>query len=834
MPTPSRHEYFAELTGVRAIAAYALFLYHFNPFSPHWLGGLPFRLNHEMYLGVNVFYVLSGFLIYYRYGQSLATPSPAFLGQYARNRFARIYPVYFVILSLTYLWEGGPDLRQGLATYTLTQAFFPDLLHAGIPQAWTLTIEETFYFTAPLIFLLVRRGTVILPCVLFVALAWLLGTTPFPGNPYYGELGHLLGRTLGGTIICFACGMALAQVVLRWPQRIDSNRLPLFTYGGLAACLLLVLFVSHLGQSVEARLPPGEIARGRDHPSVWPILFGLFPLLVALLFYGLITERSLLKRLLSSKLLILLGGSSYCFYLVHVGVIQQLIFQHVSTNYLVLFGLLNILSILIFEGFEKPVGRWLKSFGGQPLPAPEPSTVPLARPDRLVPYLLVAGLIALVWLWPLAAQHQGRLGAVAALLAEDGIYESAEAMLCLASLALCLCLALPTSATTGLAPRQRFWIALLGLMFLAMLGEEISWGQRLLGYRTPDWIARQNYQGEFTLHNWNVFQPADEGNRLQNAWLAVMLAYVGVLPLAAVMSRRVWELLRRIGLPLASLPVSALFLASLAMHVYKPDQSEVLELQLNVVLLAFVIELASGVAPGRAAWRRAAVALATLPALLLGLAIWLHAADLPTVASLKLLDEGTALLRSGHRDAALDSFRRAVDVWPNNVEARYQLASLLVQAGNRDEARQQLEEVVLRAPRRVDALVLLATVLVDRGDHSAAAQRLRQALAEAPQSAEIASNLALILAAGDDQIRDGAEAVRLAEQACRTTSFRHPLALNTLAAAYAEVGRYDDAVATAQRAYRAAVDARQSDLASRIEDRMRRYQRREPYRLPTP
>ena len=58
---------------------------------------------------------------------------------------------------------------------------------------------------------------------------------------------------------------------------------------------------------------------------------------------------------------------------------------------------------------------------------------------------------------------------------------------------------------------HRNWFYLFGAVCLFMFGEEISWGQRLLGFATPDWMNRQNYQGEFTLHNMKLFQPGRQG-----------------------------------------------------------------------------------------------------------------------------------------------------------------------------------------------------------------------------------------------------------------------------------------------------------------------------------
>lgn len=839
-------DYFPALTGVRALAAYAVFNYHFNSVSATWFGETLYRLSYEMYLGVNVFYVLSGFLIYYRYADDLARPSGGYLARYARNRFARIYPVYFLFLTLTFLWGysqtgAWPDLRTTLATYTLTQAFFPDLVSAGIPQAWTLTIEETFYFLAPLIFLLARRYSVVLPCVLFVSLAQLLGRVAFPGNPYHGHLGHLLGRTLLGTIVCFSSGILLAQIIKRNPAQLNRHGRPLVTYGALAVGFLVILLASKLGQSVEAGLAQGEIGRGRDHPWSWWLLFVVFPLVVAAWFYGLLTERSLLRRALASPLFVLLGGSSYCFYLIHLGVVQQLVFRALGDDFVnafpaltngLLFVALILISIGVFEWFEKPVGRWIKGERGpsrQSDPIYRSLTLDQAR--RLF-YLGLAVVVVLLYAWPHFLYASGRNGLFFRLLDEDGPYESLEAVLCLAG---ALLFAVAAWHSYAKKRSQAVWLALLALMLLFMLGEEISWGQRLLGFRTPAPLARINRQGEFSLHNIGWFQPQDEGNRLQNIWLLAMFAYLGLLPPAARWFAPVRRLVDRVGLPLASLPLSLLFLASAAWYVAWPLSSEILEAVINVLLVAFAVEVYLSATDNdhasSRAWRRAIVAVPTLM-LTIVLAAQAGQVALPTRQSQDLTKAAEQKAAAGHVADAKHDYQRAIELWPHNVDARFQLATIAVDEGDNATARAQLEEVLRLNPDYLAARVQLGRVYAQLGETSKAIGELRRANRAQPETIEIATNLAVLLATADNaRDRDGAEAIRLAENALRRCDApQQPLVLNALAAAYAEQGRFDEAVATARRGIESARAQGQQPLVTRLEQRLERYEALQPAR----
>ena len=82
----------------------------------------------------------------------------------------------------------------------------------------------------------------------------------------------------------------------------------------------------------------------------------------------------------------------------------------------------------------------------------------------------------------------------------------------------------------------------------------------------------------------------------------------------------------------------------------------------------------------------------------------------------------------------------------------------------------------------------------------------------------------------DAEVRDGAQAVRLAERACELEDYKAPASLDTLAAAYAEVGQFEQAVKTAQRAGKLAHKAGMKRLAEDIQARMELYKAKRAYR----
>ena len=149
-----------------------------------------------------------------------------------------------------------------------------------------------------------------------------------------------------------------------------------------------------------------------------------------------------------------------------------------------------------------------------------------------------------------------------------------------------------------------------------------------------------------------------------------------------------------------------------------------------------------------------------------------------------------------------------------------------------DGAIEQFRRVIALQPDRIDAFFNLGSALAASDRFEEAIETYLRALSIAPDQSVIANSLAWLLAtAPPDHCRDGAEALRMAEDVCRITGSKNPQFLDTLAAAYAEVGRYDDAVETAQRAIEAAQQSpRFAGLAQRIRERLELYRARRPHR----
>jgi tetratricopeptide (TPR) repeat protein len=162
---------------------------------------------------------------------------------------------------------------------------------------------------------------------------------------------------------------------------------------------------------------------------------------------------------------------------------------------------------------------------------------------------------------------------------------------------------------------------------------------------------------------------------------------------------------------------------------------------------------------------------------------------------------GDALARKGQPDEAMAHFEQAIKLQPDYAEAYYNRGNVLYAKGRIDEAITDFEKTLQIQPDDADAHTGLGNALLRKGALKEAIAHYNEAIALAPQDPHSRSNLAWVLATSSDaSIRDGAKAVELAKQAVSLSGGREPLFLRTLAAAYAETGRFSDAIAVIQQA----------------------------------
>ncbi len=192
---------------------------------------------------------------------------------------------------------------------------------------------------------------------------------------------------------------------------------------------------------------------------------------------------------------------------------------------------------------------------------------------------------------------------------------------------------------------------------------------------------------------------------------------------------------------------------------------------------------------------------------------------------------GVVLAGQGRRDEAARQYRQAVRIDPRHVKANLELGVLSLKHGRLEEAAGHFRGALAGDPGDAEAHRGLALALSRQGKTGEAVEHYRAAIRLRPDDPRPCNNLAWILATHPDPaLRNGAEAVRLAQRACTLWKQRDPNLLDTLAAAYAEAGRFPEAVATIEEAVALAKETGRQDLLPELEKRRQRYQAKLPYR----
>ncbi len=162
-------------------------------------------------------------------------------------------------------------------------------------------------------------------------------------------------------------------------------------------------------------------------------------------------------------------------------------------------------------------------------------------------------------------------------------------------------------------------------------------------------------------------------------------------------------------------------------------------------------------------------------------------------------DLGVILAKRGRFDAATAEFRQALAIKPELAKVHGNLAMALSEQGNLPDAIAQWREVVRLQPNNLRAV-----------------NQLAWAMATAPEAS----------------LRNGAAAAELAQWAVKLSRGLEPIPLGTLAAAYAEAGRFAEAVAVANRAIALAAAQNDSATADALRRQSRLYRAGSPYHLP--
>jgi tetratricopeptide (TPR) repeat protein len=300
-------------------------------------------------------------------------------------------------------------------------------------------------------------------------------------------------------------------------------------------------------------------------------------------------------------------------------------------------------------------------------------------------------------------------------------------------------------------------------------------------------------------------------------WFGLLWAVIGMVPVwiyagwTGALAEQ-WLYLPAIGLLLVVCGVATRFLERM-----EPVQISPAAMSMGVVLVAVLLAVST----------RARNTLWSDECLLLAQAV----AQSPQTASLRL-QYARSLLAAGQGDRAIAQYRQVVFQGPDTAALHTEFAQALEQWNRRDEALDHYRRAVWAEPGSAAVQFNLAAAMEQRGEYVMAIAHYRLAVGCPGAAPDAFRKLAWLLAvAPQPELRNGSQAVELAQRALQLLGERDARCLDVLAAALAEAGNFDQAGRVAQEAVQLAAIRGDNDLAATIRTRLKLYLEKKPYRL---
>lgn len=356
---PARH--LDALTGIRGVAAWLVVLYHIRLSLTAILPGWTIAAMGKGYLAVDLFFMLSGFVIWYNYAQRIAQGGAGEVRQFLWRRFARVWPLHGAILA------GFMGLALLLALTGRSTAGYPwgELpLHVLLLQnwgfttdltwnhpAWSISTELAAYLVFPALVALGQRVPLGPKALSLAAAALALAVHALFATRGHGQLGADIPHLgLWRCLIEFAMGCLLCRLWQAW-------------WGRPRAALLGWCAFAGWGLTAAALTLP--------ETALVPPLFFTGLLALAL-------DRGPVTRLFGTRPVLYLGEISYSTYLAHFGlfILFKLAFVDASLQ-LGWRGLAGFLALVfvtsaaLYHGLEKAAQRWLNRHPPRRRVAPE-------------------------------------------------------------------------------------------------------------------------------------------------------------------------------------------------------------------------------------------------------------------------------------------------------------------------------------------------------------------------------------------------------------------------------------------------------------------------------
>ena len=213
-----------------------------------------------------------------------------------------------------------------------------------------------------------------------------------------------------------------------------------------------------------------------------------------------------------------------------------------------------------------------------------------------------------------------------------------------------------------------------------------------------------------------------------------------------------------------------------------------------------------------------------------------------TVCFKRVLDEGkvtsevynnlaSALGMQKKYDEALKYLKQALELEPNNFDIHNKIGMALLATGKPDEAITHFKYVLQINKIPAEVYANLGSAYIQVGKYDLAIENLSKAIELKPDNTDVLNKLAWLFAAVDNtSIHNTPKAVEFAQRSCELTGYKDPMLLDTLAVSYAAAGRFDEAKATAEKAFNIAKETGREDLANKIKKRIKLYETGQPYR----
>jgi tetratricopeptide (TPR) repeat protein len=214
-----------------------------------------------------------------------------------------------------------------------------------------------------------------------------------------------------------------------------------------------------------------------------------------------------------------------------------------------------------------------------------------------------------------------------------------------------------------------------------------------------------------------------------------------------------------------------------------------------------------------------------------GETLWSHALKATTQNIIAEANLGDALYSKGKDTEAWMHFEKSLRINRHQPSLLSSVGVFYMEAGRIDEALALLQEAVGMEPKLEDAHYNLGNLYLKIGDGPEALVHYQRALDLDPDDIQALNNMAWILATWPNEpVRDGLKAVTLAEHAHSLSNGRNQVVAATLAAAYAETGRFPDAIRTAEQAIRLAAAEGNEARAISVRDQLESYKSGNPFR----